>query len=323
MTSAFKNFFITFAVCLLVFVFLGFRYAEPWLEGVFDINFDKDTSETSSEVVSEETSESDDFSVPDFDNSNYNPDGDIFTAFVMCVDGDGKMVTGAFIDANGKTKRFVYCPIPATITVPLNVGDKTATIGDLFATLTNEEICQCVSAMTGIQTDYCLRFDRDSLAKIAAKLPNPSVALNDAFIPAMEIPDEIDENTEMQYVEVDDDGTINLNDRKNGKTNLEWILSYTPSDYNTEIHGEFTQYYKVVSQAIIRAVFQHENDFKNSESIGTILNACDSNLNPNTAVSLMDTIFSYGTFDRYDEFVYSKNRDTSIAALRGFDGRYN
>jgi len=331
LTSAFKNFFITFAVCLLVFVFLGFKFVDPWLSSVFDINnmFEDSSSsaETSDDASSDVSSEAD-VSVPDVDVSDFDPDGDIFTAIIMCVDGDGNMVTSVFLDSNGKTKRFIYCPIRANTVISLNGSDKTCDAGDLFGVLTNEEVCQCVTAMTGIQTDYCLRFDRNDLITISAMIPGASVALNDKNIPAEVISDiensnstESGEPAEPVYVEVDEDGTIDLNDKKNGKKNIEWILSYTPSNHNTAIHGEFTEYYKLVAEAIIRAFFQQENSTKTVNNISKVLNCCDTNLNVNTAASHIETIFAYNDFERFDSFVYS-NREHSIRKLREMDGRF-
>lgn len=78
MTSAFKNFFITFIICLLVFGFLGFQYAYPWLQSFIDFSdMGKDTSEEVSEEVSGDVSE--ESSVPVIED-NYDENGDIFTA---------------------------------------------------------------------------------------------------------------------------------------------------------------------------------------------------------------------------------------------------
>ncbi len=327
MTSAFKNFFITFAVCLLVFVFLGFKFVDPWLSSVFDIDdiFNGNPSDAPSSDVSDSLSSEGDISVPDVDISDFDPDGDIFTAIVMCVDDEGNMITSVFLDSNGKTKRFIYCPIRANTVISFNSGERTCTAGDLFSTLSNEEVCQCVTAMTGIQTDYCLRFDRQDLVSISAMIPGASVAINDKNIPAEEITDNNGENEplipEPQYVEVDEDGTIDLNDTKNGKKNIEWILSYTPASHNTDIHGEFTEYYKLVAEAIIRAFFQQENSTKSLNNLSKIINCCDTNLNVNTAASLIETIFAYNDYERFDSFVYS-NREHSIRKLRELDGRY-
>ncbi len=334
MTSAFKNFFITFAVCLLVFAFLGFQFVDPWLSSVFNINnmFEDSSSNAPSQDISDDFSSEADTSVPDVNISDFDPDGDVFTAIIMCVDEDGKMLTSVFIDSNGKTKRFIYCPIRANTVISINGSEKTCTAGNLFATLTNDEICQCVSAMTGIKTDYCLRFDRNDLVTIAGMIPGISVALNDKTIPAEILSDKNEETSgdgeestapaDPVYVEVDDDGTIDLNDKKNGKKNIEWILSYTPATHNTQIHGEFTEYYKLVAQAVMRAFFQQEKSTKNINNISKILNCSNTNLNVNTAASLLETIFAYNDFERYDNFVYS-NREHSIRKLREMDGSYN
>ncbi len=328
MTSAFKNFFITFAVCLLVFVFIGFKFVYPWLSEIFTAEgliggTQTDNSSAESGDTSQEGSEDTDISIPDLDSSIYDENGDVFTAIIMCVDDEGKMVTSVFLDANGKTKRFVYCPIRANTSITTSNGEKSATAGDLFGVLTNKEVCQLVSAMTGIETDYCLRFDRNDLITISAMIPGINLSLNDKNIPAQEITQgtESEEPIQPEYVDVEDDGTIDLNDKKNGKTNLEWILSYVPATHNTAIHGEFTEYYKLASEAIIRAFFQQEKNTKTVNNISKLLNCCDTNLNVNTAAAMIETIFGYNDFELLDDFVYS-NREHSIRKLREMDGRF-
>ena len=101
MSSAFKNFFITFIICLLVFGFLGFQYAYPWLTEIVDFTDmgkeTSETSETSEEVSTGETSQ------PVTEENDFNENGDVFTAVILCVDSNNRALNSVFIDANGKT----------------------------------------------------------------------------------------------------------------------------------------------------------------------------------------------------------------------------
>ncbi|MBQ4316755.1 MAG: hypothetical protein IJC20_00760, partial [Clostridia bacterium] len=181
MSSAFKNFFITFAICLLVFGFIGLQYVYPWLSGI--VNFD-DMGDTSSNVSNNDISgeTSDDTSSPVVPpNNDYDENGDVFTAMIMCVDSNNRALNCVFIDANGKTKRFIYCPVSTSVRVENEVG-VAVPIGDLFSTMTPTSIAQNVSAMTGIETKYCLRFNRNNIKALAAMIPGASVTLNEEVI---------------------------------------------------------------------------------------------------------------------------------------------
>ena len=104
MSSAFKNFFITFAICLLIFAFVGFSFVYDWLLEVLDFNDIGETSETVSEEVSDDVSfEQSEIVPPD---NGIDENGDVFTAFVMCVDSEGKMLNGKEHESLGE--RFTF-----------------------------------------------------------------------------------------------------------------------------------------------------------------------------------------------------------------------
>ena len=154
MSSAFRNFFITFAICLLVFGFVGFQYVLPWLNGVFDFSdMGPDTSGEVSSEVSDETS--DEASKPIVEDDFYDPNGDVFTAVIMSVDDKGSVVNCVFIDANAKTKQLIYCPISPDVRRTNEIGVPVP-IRHLFMGMSPYEVTQCVSAMTGIEVDYCI-----------------------------------------------------------------------------------------------------------------------------------------------------------------------
>ena len=96
-----------------MFGFLGFQYAYPWLQSFIDFSdMGKDTSEEVSEEVSGDVSE--ESSVPVI-KDNYDENGDIFTAVILCADSHNRALNIAFIDANGKTKQYIYCPILSSV----------------------------------------------------------------------------------------------------------------------------------------------------------------------------------------------------------------
>ncbi len=323
MSSAFKNFFITFAVCLLIFSFLGFQYGYPWLNEVFDLtNMGEKFKETSSEEVSQE----EEVSVPPkTENPNYNPDGDVFTAIIMAVDSNGRAVNTVFIDSNGKTKQYIYCKINNNVKGINDVG-VTGPVSELFANMTPEAICKSVSAMTGIETKYCLRFERKDLSAIAAVIPGAYVVLNEDVmfvnpkyknlditnLPEGErIPDDY-------YLTISNvDGKVLLNEKIAGKTKLEWLLEFNPnfdgSDYNS--------LYNSISKSLLEQFLNNESSTMSTEVMTKVLSNCDTNMSVDNATSHLATIFSHNDYTRHN-LNLPANWEDAVEKLRGLDGSY-
>lgn len=323
MSSAFKNFFITFAVCLLVFSFVGFSFVYDWL--LEELNFSDmgNTSETVSEEVSEGNHEEQ--STVIIPESGMDENGDVFTAFVMCVDSEGKMLNGVFIDSNGKSKQFVYCPLNSGIKVYNEIG-VLIPLYDLFTNMAPDTICQSVTALTGIETDYCLRFDREGLKAIVQSIPGAYVELNtDETITVKNpiygnyVPDEGTLLPEDYYITITNnaDGKVLLNEIIGTRTALEWLLEYNPN-----LNGnEYNAIYIKIAKAIIRQFFIQENAMKSTETMATVISNCDTNMTLDDASAHLDTIFSYNSFKRHEVNYPSDWRD-AVVRLRELDGSF-
>lgn len=321
MSSAFRNFFITFAICLLVFGFVGFKFIYPWVSNV--VNFDDmaETSDSSENEVSEDTSES--VSEPVVVPDDYDENGDVFTAVIMCVDSNGRALNTLFVDANGKSKQFVYCPISSSVKNVNEVGVMMP-IGDMFSTMSPMGICQTVSAMTGIETKYCLRFTREGVREIAKLIPGASVTLNEDvifvnpayadYVPVIGQPYPDD-----YYITISNvDGRVLLNEQLNGKSKLDWLLEYNPTVDGSEYNALYSQ----ISKALIKQFFQSESALKSTETMSKILLNCETNLALDSASGHLDTIFSYDDFQVH-ETNYPSNWETAVIKLRELDGSYN
>ncbi len=322
MSSAFKNFFITFAVCLLVFGFVGLKFIYPWVSDI--VNFEElgeNVSGDTSENVSGDTSE--DTSHPVVVPDDFDENGDVFTAIVMCVDSKGSALNTVFIDSNGKSKQFIYCPISPTVK-NTNEAGALVPIGDLFAIQSPEAICQTVSAMTGIETKYCLRFDREGVRALAQLIPGASVTLTEDviivnplyadYIPVIGQPYPDD-----YYITISNvDGKVLLNEVLNEKTKLDWLLSYNPSADGSEYNALYT----LIAKSLIKQFFASEDAMKSTEAMSRLLNCCQTNLTLDAASGHLETIFSYNDF-RLHETTYPSNWETAVVKLRELDGSYN
>lgn len=327
MSSAFRNFFITFVICLLVFGFLGLQFVYPWASEKF--NFDdmgENSSQAPDEDVSNDTSEDTSSPTNNTHDSEFDENGDVFTAVVMCVDSEGKTLSCAFIDINAKSKKSVYCSIPTSTKVENEIG-VLVPFGDLIRTLTPDEICQVVSAMTGIEAKYCLRFDREGIKTIADLMPGSSIALNKDEVINIRNPEYED------FIPVDGkypddylitisnvDGKVILNEESNERTKLDWLLEYVPDNY---VGSEYNVLYLKICKSLLQQFFENESVLNNSDSMSDVINSCDTNLTIENAAEHLDTIFSYDDFGHAD-IVYPQdnNRDNAIKLLRENDGSY-
>ncbi len=322
LSSAFRNFFITFALCMLAFGLVGFKYIYPWIGDQILGDDTSDNADVSDDIadVSGDTSDTESGNEPVVEQGYYNPDGDVFTAVIMCVDEKNCAVNCVFIDSNEKTKQFIYCPLSVE-TKRVNEIGVIVPLKNLFSVLTPEEICNNVTSMTGIDVDYCLIFDRTSLSAIASCVPNASISLGDDEVI------EIDNPAYKDYVSVDGtypadyriqisniDGKVNLNEVVSGKTKLEWLLDYAPQGKS---------YYSAISKALLSQFLADEKNCNNNEALATVINACKAtNMTESDAKAHRETIFSLDTFQRHN-VTYPANWETAVEMLRDLDGSYD
>ncbi len=325
LSSAFRNFFITFAICLIVFGFVGFQYVLPWLNDVFDFSdMNKNPSSDVSSDVSGDNSESEN-KKPPVEENFYDPEGDVFTAVIMAVDGKGSVVNCVFIDSNAKTKQLIYCPISPETRRVNEVGVLTP-VKNLFANMSPYEVCQCVSAMTGIEVDYCITFDRDGVQKLASSMPGAYVKLpegqsidiiNPAYKDYVSIDGSYPSDYRAQITNVD--GKVNLNENLMGKTKLQWLLEYAPEGAS----GEYNDYYRLISKAILNQFLENEANNKNTKSMTAMINASKStNMTASDASAHLETIFAFDTFEVHD-VIYPENWETAVRTFRELDGSYS
>lgn len=326
MSSAFKNFFITFGICLVVFVFVGLQWIYPWAKSKVDIdNLGMDSSQNTEESDSGDNSDtsSDESSSIIVTPDQYDENGDIFTAVIMCVDSNGRALNSVFIDSNGKTKQFIYCPIASTVKRTNEVG-ATVPVGDLFSMMTPESTCQAVSAMTGIETKYCLKFNREGLRAIAAALPGANVVLNEDIIIvnpqyADYVPVAGQPYPDDYYIIISNvDGRVLLNEQINGKSKLDWLLDYNPNADGSEYNALYSQ----IAKSVMRQVLQSESELKSTSFMSTVLQNCETNLTLDAASGHLETIFSQDDY-AYHEIAYPANWETAVTKLRKLDGSYS
>ncbi len=304
---------------------IGIYVIVPWLSDVVSLD---ESSDASSDVSENDASNPDggtDVSQEDV-KIEYDENGDIFTAMIFCVDSENRALDTFFIDANGKTKQFIRCYVPKTTRVTNEVG-VAVPISDILGTASVESVCQLSSTMTGISTDYCLRFDKEGVKKLA-KL------IDDATVNADDIADKITKEpisivnpkyADMIFMEGESKpgdyyfnltGKINLNDTIHGKTKLEWLLEYNPHA-DTSV-GEYNSIYSYIFNSLIDQFFKQESTLKKATAMAKLISSCETNLTADQATEHLDTIFSYDDFKRH-EINYPGNWVDAVNLIRKLD----
>ncbi|MBO4453322.1 MAG: hypothetical protein J5793_05250 [Clostridia bacterium] len=311
MSSAFKNFFITFVICLLVFGFLAFKFGRPAIadalnfEGVIDSKNDSeaDVSDTSDTSKVPDTS-----SAVSSNDDDYDPEGDIFTAVIAAVDDEGHALGCVFIDSTAKTRRYIKCSVPVSETVSNEIGEPIP-LSDLFVIASNESVCKAFQSITGLKTDYCVRVDKNALVALVSLMPSAyydvteNISLMNPAYEGVTFP-EGETYPDDYYVNVALSGErVKLGEKLFGKTKLEWIIEYDSAKQ------------LFISRALLDQVLSLDSGMKSSKKLNDFLASTSTNLN-NTALSKnLELIFSFDSFRSY-EIKYSGSKK-----LIDLDGR--
>ena len=327
MSSALKNFLITFVISLTVFLLIGLNVISPWLSEI--VALPDPNGENSGDVSQDDVSDTSDTetSFPEVSDVEYDEKGDVFTAVIFCVDSENRALETFFIDSNGKTKQFIKCSIPKTTRVTNEIGVGVP-VGDLFGMISSESVCQLVSTMTGIKTDYALCFDKKSVKTLARLIGSPTVNADEIASTITKEPISIMNPAYKDVIFPEGDskpsdyyfnltGNINLNKSVHGKTYLEWLLEYNPHG-DQGSGGDYNSVYAYVFAQLIDQFFKNESNLKNVSSMTKLISACDTNLTADQATEHLETIFSYDDFQRH-EVIYPSHWVDGVNLLRRLD----
>ena len=169
MSSAFRNFVLTFLLALIVFGLVAWRVlpaAEAALLGTDPAEESSDTSDTAS---GGELSED-----PNVQPVDPEKD-DGFACLFVGKNGSGRICSLIFTRVSESRERYVVVDIPAS--THLSVGSGYA---PLYSILNGKDIAavtSTISSLVGCDIDYCFVADASSLGQVAALHGNMSVTL--------------------------------------------------------------------------------------------------------------------------------------------------
>ncbi len=228
MSSSFRNFFISFILCLLIFGYIGYSYLWPAISNAVNFTDDPDTSDVESELSGDTAS------VGDVSGTGTvtppHADGTEVTYMFMGEAADDSIGALLLVRVDEGAKTFTYCSVPASAGVINEVG-VSVPISVYFADASIETARSRASAMMGFNIDYYMRVDSSFLNTLIATVRNPHFELSRSITCRNPKYEEIDvENGDTSsdvsvpddyYIEFDA-GNVNLNSQ-----NLDVLLQFS------------------------------------------------------------------------------------------------
>ncbi|HAN20288.1 MAG: hypothetical protein A2Y15_03610 [Clostridiales bacterium GWF2_36_10] len=308
MSSAFRNFIITFCACLIVFGLIGWKVVYPAINEV--INTEDTTSEVSGDI-------DDDTSGDDTgDESTDIIEGDTFTTVIVGKANDGLTASVIYLRINEKTKRFSYCFIPTSVTAGNSVGVNTP-IKNLFSTLSGDEIARKVSAITGMKINYYVILGMDELSTIVEVMNGATINI-DSQIKYLN-PDYIDDVGALESgTEIPDEYYITIGQGNNilNADLVRNIMNYNPYSEGIEFHSKS----KLLYETVFTQFFTNSGTNGNRSAVKNLLNDIhDTNITPSVLDSYMDIIFTYDIYT-LQKVNYPNDRTEKISMFKQADG---
>lgn len=317
MSSAFKNFFITFIACLVVFGFVGFKFVYPLLSDVFSVSENEQSADASADTSNtDEVSDSSDPTDP-LPDVVFDPDGDVFTCLITCEDDFGRVLGAAFVDSNAMTKRFVYCSIPANVSV-YNQAGVLVPVADMFSKNSSVSVTEAATAMTGIETDYYLAVNRNTLPTLVSLMGGAyfDLSFDIKYVDPKYQNYVHDPNTDLpeDYYVFIPQGRVILD-----QSMLSKLLAYNPnidgSEYNTV--------YLALCRSLSKQFFSSQaSNLKSTDKMARLIAASRTNITGDAVSQHLETIFSCNTFQRKELDYPNNNWSKAVKQIREADGRY-
>lgn len=177
MSSSFRNFFISFILCLLVFGYIGYNYLWPEISAAVDFT-GTPSADTSGDSRPNETSNGT-VSGGDDVSSPVHKDGAEVTYLFMGEAADGNIAAFILVRVDEGAETFTYCSVPASASLTNEVG-VSVPISVYFADLDTNSVLARASAMMGFPIDYYMRVDVGFLNTLIATVRNPHFELTRA-----------------------------------------------------------------------------------------------------------------------------------------------
>lgn len=301
MSSAFKNFCITFGIGLLVFGLIGWFFVYPLIANETG---GPDTSSTAVSDYSGALSES-----SGSESSEPVKNGNTFTAVFIGKATDGLAASVIYMRANEGTQTFTYSFIPTDTLASNNIG-RNEPLKYLLAKIDGNSALNKLSSLLGVKIDYYAVLGENDLAAIADKFTDAKFNLPNEIRYA----DPSAENSQDPFNEYETstpEVVIPAGDNKLNGELVHKIMAYNPTN-GEEYHVLTKQLY----EAVFTQFFTDPGTKRNSAAISSLFGIItNTNLNAVIVEENMDLIFTYDIFRR-NEIKFSSTSDwTKIAPL--------
>lgn len=307
MSSAFKNFCITFGAGLLVFGLIGWLLIYPAISQISEDPENTSSADVSGDTSSEPPVTSDTESRP----GEIVVSGDTFTAVFIGKATDGLAASVIYMRANEGTQTFSYCFIPTETLASNNIG-KNEPIKYLLSRIDGNSALNKLSSLVGVRIDYYAILGEEELAAIADTLTNAKFNIPNEIRYLVPNTSENPENPvdpsydpyENPEVPTEIEIVVPAGDNKLNGDLVHKIMKYNPTN-GEEYHVLTKQLY----ESVFTQFLTDPGTKKNKTVIASLFSkVTNTNLNAAIVEENIDLIFSFDSYKR-NEIKFNSSSD--------------
>ena len=282
MSSAFRNFVLTFLLALIVFGLVAWRVLPAAEAALLGPDPTEESSEPSDTTSDGETSE-------DPGTQPVDPETDDgFSCLFVGKNGSGRICSLIFTRVSESRQRYITLDIPAS--THLSVGLGYAPLYSLLAGKDIAAVTATVSALVGYDIDYCFIADAEAEGQIAALHGDMSVTLPYAvryLSPEFAVIPEEDRSEE-HYVTIPA-GNVRLNGE-----NTPYILDAVPNGQNAYTYDYSLQ--GTICFSIFDQLFARRDIGDNTSLLIELAECVETNAEINDVIRRAPAMFSKSSY---------------------------
>lgn len=297
LSSAFKNFFITFGVCLIVFGLIGWQLVYPAIDNIMSNTSNTDVSEVSSDNSTDTSGE---VTEPPI----IVDEGETFTSVIIGKAADGLAASVIYLRVNESNKTFSYCYIPADTQIGSNIG-KDVPIKYMATQIDGGSIAKKISALTGVSIDYYAVLGMEELTAVVGQLNEAYIDIpQEIKYPNPEFAEQIAELSEGE--EIPDEYNIII---PQGRNTIDADIVKNIMNYNPTGGNEYHVLTKKLYETVFIQFFTNPGTKKNNSALYSLLNDIENtNITPGVIDKNLDLIFTYDVY-QLNQINYPSNAD--------------
>lgn len=319
MSTAIRNFFITFVLALLIFGGLAY-YFYGELEALLPINgqgVESETSDESGDHVSE-TSSSGGVVIlpPDKEGEEL---GDL-NGLIVTKNADGEVMRALFMRFHSSKRRIVTCELSLSVSVYNEVGSLVP-LRDFLRLYDGKEASVAINALTGFTADFYLEITPDSLQSMVANMKDPQYFVKQEVRMRNPVYSGVEfqpwENKPSDYELVVPAGRVTLT-----AESLSVLLGHYAACDGSDGHEDYSRLLSGLYETLLQQMSngQRETMTADYDRLARVYAGCDTNLTAEFLRQHGTLLYRYGGDKAYEvRTIPYTTRDATLHAIKAAD----